>query len=333
MTRQTLKHFSLSLALVGLALSTSPSMAQVGLASKRPGARAASSPAQAASHQAQTPGSPSYSYTLFSFPGTLVTYANGINKGATTSKIEIVGAAGQGGFLVGVSEKKTVSEAYKAVNYPHAAEQVGADDINDSGQIVGSYIDSSGVYHGYERTGSKFTTLDVPFAGATGTLAVAINNSGEVIGAWYDSSGASHGFTLIAGTYASFDYPGAAQTTATDVNNVGETVGWYIDTSGVYHGYLLSGGTYTSVDPPGSVYTAATGINDNGDIVGYYCTTSECISTGEGGLGFLLSGGVFMTIAIPGEFNTSLLDINNSGVILGYYQDAAGLVVSFMGTP
>ena len=176
MTKQTLKHFALSLALLGLALSASPSMAQVGLTSKRPGARAASSPAQAASHRAQTPGSPSYTYTLLSFPGDLYTYAVGINKGATTSKIEVVGSQSQGGFLVGVSEKKTVSEAYQAVNYPHAAEQVGASDINDLGQIVGAYIDSSGVYHGYERSLGKFTKIDVPFAGATGTLAVAIND-------------------------------------------------------------------------------------------------------------------------------------------------------------
>jgi len=59
MTKQILKHFALPLVLLGLALSTSPSMAQVGLASKRPGARAASSPARAARSQAQTPGSPS----------------------------------------------------------------------------------------------------------------------------------------------------------------------------------------------------------------------------------------------------------------------------------
>jgi len=333
MTKQTLKHFALSLALLGLALSASPSMAQVGLTSKRPGARAASSPAQAASHRAQTPGSQSYTYTLLSFPGDLYTYAVGINKGATTSKIEIVGSQSQGGFLVGVSEKKTVSEAYQAVNYPHAAEQVGASDINDLGQIVGAYIDSSGVYHGYERSLGKFTKIDVPFAGATGTLAVAINNSGEVVGSWTDSSAASHGFTLIGGTYTSLDYPGATQTTATDINSVGAIVGWYIDTSGVYHGYLLSGGTYTSFDAPDSVYTAATGINDAGAIVGAYCTTSECSSTSVGQQGFLLSGGVFTTIAVPGEVETGLSDINNNGAVIGYYQDAAGLVVSFLATP
>jgi len=340
MTQQILKHFVLSLALLGLALSTSSSMAQVGLASKRLGTRSTSSPAQAASRQAQTPETTSYTYTFLSYPGTFFTYADGINKGANTSKIEIVGGQSnhdQGGFLVGVTEKKTVTEAYQPVNYPHEPSPQYAAGINDSGQIVGNYLDSSGVWHGYERSGGKFTKLDVPFEGATATFATEITNSGEIVGAWnadgYNGAGAQHGFTLISGTYASLDYPGAALTWTGDVNNAGEIVGTYVDTSDVYHGYLLSGGTYTSIDPPGSVETFANGINDAGDIVGWYCTTSECVSTGDGEQGFLLSGGVFTTITIPGELETTPTDINNNGVILGSYQDAAGLVVSFIATP
>jgi len=333
MTKQTLKNFALALGLSGLALIPSTCVAQAGLASKLPGKNPASAAAQAASHQAKTPGSPSYTYTLFSFPGTLTTFANGINKGATTSKIEIVGSQGQGGFLVGVSEKKTVSEKYQVVNPPHAAEQFATNDVNDAGQIVGGYVDSSGVSHGYERSGAKFTTIDVPFAGATGTSAFAINNSGEVVGGWTDSGGATHAFTLIEGTFASFDYPGATFTTTLDVNNAGEIVGFYNDTSGVGHGFLLSGGAYTSIDVPGAVYTSSIGINDAGDIVGLYCTTSQCVSTNEGEQGFLLSGGVFTTITIPGEYSTYLIDINDNGVVIGGYQDAAGLVVAFMATP
>jgi uncharacterized membrane protein len=332
MSRQTLKHLALSLAWLGFALSISPSVAQVGLARKRPGAPAALSPARAAAHSQHTPGATSYTYTLLSFPGDLYTYAVGTNKGAITTKINIVGSQTQGGFLVGVTGTKAVSEAYQTVNYPKAAEQVGASDINDLSQIVGAYIDSSGVYHGYERSSGKFTKIDVPFAGASGTFAVAINNSGEIVGSWYGST-ATHAFTLIGATYTSLDYPAATATSATDINTAGEIVGFYTDASGVYHGYLLSGGTYSSFDPPGSVQTFATGINDAGDIVGTYCTTSDCVSTSAGEQGFLLSGGVFTTIAIAGEVATGLIDINNNGVIVGYYEDAAGLVVSFIATP
>ena len=333
MRKQTVKNFALALGLFAIALISSTSVAQAGRASKLPGKNPPTPVAQAVRHHAETTGSPSYTYTLLSFPGSLSTFANGINKGATTSKIEIVGSQGQGGFLVDVSVKKTVSEKYQVVNFPHAAAQLDASDVNDAGQIVGDYVDSSGVYHGYERSGGKFTTIDVPFAGATATFTNAINNSGEIVGGWTDSGGVTHAFTVVGGTYASFDYPGATFTTANDVNSAGEIVGFYQDTNGTGHGFLLSGGTYTSIDVPSAFYTNSPGINDAGDIVGLYCTTSQCASTSEGEQGFLLSGGVFTTFAIPGEYYTYLIDINNNGVVIGGYQDAAGLVVAFMATP
>ena len=116
------------------------------------------------------------------------------------------------GFLARVSEKKTVAETYEAVNYPHVPPQQGAESVNDLGQIVGEYLDSSGDFHGYEWAGGKFSQINVPFAGATGTFPFGINNSGEVVGGWNDSDGNEHGFTLIGSTYASFDYPGATYT-------------------------------------------------------------------------------------------------------------------------
>jgi hypothetical protein len=95
--------------------------------------------AQAASHQAKTPGAPSYTYTLLNYPGTLSTVAEGINLGATTSKTEIVGGYGpipqpEAGFLAQVSGTKTVKETYKAVNYPHVPSQQVANAINDAGE-------------------------------------------------------------------------------------------------------------------------------------------------------------------------------------------------------
>jgi len=292
-----------------------------------------------AKDQAQTPDAPSYTYTLLSFPGTFSTLATGINPGAITAKTEIVGGYGpdvdftQGGFLVKVSGTKTFSETYQAVNYPHAPPNQVAAGVNDLGQIVGTYVDGSGVGHGYEKSGGTFIKLNVPFAGATGTFPQGINNSGEVVGCWADSAGNSHGFTLIGTTYASFDYPGGTQTCAFDINNAGDIVGDYYDASGVGDSFLLSGGTYSSFAVPGAVETDASGINDAGDIVGTYCTTSECIPKFDGAQGFLLSGGVFTTFAIPGEIYTAVTDINNNGVLVGYYQDTAGVVVGFLATP
>ena len=69
MTKQSLRNFAIALGLLGLALIPSTSVAQVGPASKLPGKNPATAAAQAASHKTKKPGSPSYSYTLLSFPG------------------------------------------------------------------------------------------------------------------------------------------------------------------------------------------------------------------------------------------------------------------------
>jgi hypothetical protein len=341
MKKQTLEHFAVSSALLGLMLTASVAGAQIRGVRGLPGKRVGSPASQAPVQPSITAGSSSYTYTLLSYPGQLYTAAICINKGATTSKTEIVGGYGtapellaQAGFLARVSGTKTVTESYQPVNYPHEPAEQYATCVNDLGQIVGWYVDSSGVAHGYERSGAKFTTLDAPFTGATGTYPFGINDSGEVVGGWTDSDGNEHGFTLIGGTYASFDYPGGTQTFADDVNSAGDIVGNCYDSSGVYIGFLLSGGTYTPIEYSGALETFASGINDSGVIIGNYCTTSECETNLDGVQNFLWSGGVFTPISIlPGEVSSAAADINNNGVLVGYYQDAAGLYVSFMATP
>ena len=77
---------------------------------------------------------------------------------------------------------------FTTLDVPGAGE-TGAFGINDAGQVVGDFRDSSG--HGFINTGGTFTTLDVP--GASLTQAVGINDAGQVVGGFVDSSGA-HGF-------------------------------------------------------------------------------------------------------------------------------------------
>lgn len=339
MTKKSWQHFALALALSGLTLSPSTSLAQgrpaAGLHKHKPfSASSASKTIQSAQ-----PEGTSYTYTLFDFPGTFYTFGIGMNVGATVPKIEIVGGYGDApllgneSFLMYASlGKKASTESYKSVDFPKVPEQA-AFGVNDAGQIVGQYLDSFGLYHGWELSGGKFSTIDVPFAGATATGANGINDSGEIAGG-YDGSGVTqYGFTLIGGTYTSFAYPGAVATYAWSLNNHGDIVGYWVDASGEFHGFVLSGGTYTSLDPPGSVWTVPTGINDAGDVVGGYCTTSECIENLDGVQGFLWSGGVFTTFTIPGATGTALSAINDNGVILGGYYDVAGFEHGFLAVP
>ena len=338
MKKHTLEHFAVSSALLAMLLSASAGLAQRTVPA--PLARHYSPlPVSQATVQSAQPSGSTYTYTLFDFPGTFYTFGTAINVHGSSSKLKVVGGYGNApllgndSFLMDMTEHKAVTtEAYQTINVPGAPEQ-SAFGVNEAGQIVGEYVDSSGIYHGWELSGGTFTTIDVPFSGASGTGANGINDSGEIVGGWDGSGTSQHGFTLIGGTYTSFDYPGAIQTNAWSLNNKGDIVGYWVDTSGVLHGFLLSGGTYASFDPPGSVWTVPTGIDDAGDIVGGYCTTAECVEDLNGVQGFLLSQGTFATFTIPGATGTALAAINDQGVILGGYYDVAGFQHGFLAVP
>jgi probable HAF family extracellular repeat protein len=71
-----------------------------------------------------------------------------------------------------------------------------ASSINNQGQIVGFFSDSSGEGHGFLRNkDGTFTTIDPP--GSVFTQALSINNPGEVVGVFEDSSFVGHGFLTV----------------------------------------------------------------------------------------------------------------------------------------
>src|SRR5580704_7577969 len=75
------------------------------------------------------------------------------------------------------------------------ASTTSAGGINNSGQSVGSYTDSSGVAHGYILKGKKVTTLDDPkaTAGTTGASNIQYNGT-AVVGVYTNSAGVTVGF-------------------------------------------------------------------------------------------------------------------------------------------
>jgi hypothetical protein len=66
------------------------------------------------------------------------------------------------------------------------------------GTIVGNYLDTSGVNHGFLRTTrGTFTTFDAPGAGTgpgQGTTPFSNNASGAITGFEVDANGVFHGF-------------------------------------------------------------------------------------------------------------------------------------------
>ncbi len=160
--------------------------------------------------------------------------------------------------------------------------------LNNRGQMVGTYVNSSGATVSFVSDGIKTKTVAVP--NARQTYAYGINDRGHIVGYYAAASGEhSFGFLLIDGKFTTLAFPGAAQTFANGINNAGEVAGNYYDADGNSHGFLYSNGEYTAMDIPGAMQTVVWGINNKGQISGYYDDASSPYGT----VGFLatLEGG------------------------------------------
>lgn len=60
-------------------------------------------------------------------------------------------------------------------------------DMNAAGTIVGMFVDSASVAHGFVLKGGKYVTVDYP--NAKSTVAFGMNASGDMVGAFTDASG------------------------------------------------------------------------------------------------------------------------------------------------
>jgi uncharacterized membrane protein len=68
-------------------------------------------------------------------------------------------------------------------------------DINPSGNIVGDFQDTTGVFHGYLRTAAGYRSIDFP--AAIGTHAFGINPGGVIVGTYTDINNVTHGFLAV----------------------------------------------------------------------------------------------------------------------------------------
>ena len=93
---------------------------------------------------------------------------------------------------------------------------------------MGSFRDSSGVYHGFLKQGETYTAIDVP--GATDTFPLGINNSGTVVGQFANLSGMPEGFFRTSdGVFTVVDFPGALGTEIGNINDRGDICGYWVD--------------------------------------------------------------------------------------------------------
>ena len=212
--------------------------------------------------------------------------------------------------LLGFGLERAAAATYTQITVPGSV-STQARAINNTGQIVGSYIATSQT-HGYLLSSGQYTTIDFP--AATSTTISGINDAGDMVGFYSDTVGATHGFLDHDGALTAINAPEAADTIAYGINLAGQIVGFYIGQTGEFRGFELSGGKYTPLDVPNAIETQPYGINASGDIIGSFNDAS-------GQHGFLLHDGRYQIFNVPGTTNTSAVAISDKGHVVGSYVD------------
>ena len=213
-------------------------------------------------------------------------------------------------------------EVITTFDYPGAGNLTLPQKINERGDVVGEFIDSSGVTRGFVRfsNGSFSDPIVDPNDTVGFTEGRGINNSRTVAGDYVISDGTLHSFFLSGGTFTEYDVPNTVQTNLLSINDVTDFTGGFDDGSGIFQAFVGRGGTITSFSVPGAVLTLAYEINNSEELtVGYYID------------GVILhgyyrdsSGTLHFPIDPSGSTTTVLFGLNDRNWVVGRYADSAG---------
>jgi hypothetical protein len=228
--------------------------------------------------------------------------------------------------------------------------------INQRGAVVGTYLDTNNVYHGFLRSrDGEFTSFESPGADTTpndfnGTFAQSINDRGVIAGYYADATGLAHGFVRSAeGTFTTFDVPDAVYTIPIYLNDAGAIVGYSFDVNLLSHAFLrYPDGTFsvfvgpdscTSGIPGGCYGNEATFVSFFGASVGNF----EDNSGNFVGHGLIRDpSGKLSTFDAPGAGNGAYqgtgcpgcnLGVNLWGAIAGSFTDANNVFHGFLRSP
>jgi hypothetical protein len=214
-------------------------------------------------------------------------------------------------------------EVITTFDYPGAGNLTLPQKINERGDVVGEFIDSSGVTRGFIRfsDGSFSDPIVDPNDTVGFTEGRGINNSRTVAGDYVISDGTLHSFFLSGGTFTEYDVPSTVQTNLLSINDVDDfTGGFDPDGSGIFQAFVSVDGTLTPFSVPGAVGTFAYEINNSEELtVGYYID------------GVILhgyyrdsSGTLHFPIDPSGSVTTVLFGLNDRNWVVGRYADSGG---------
>src|SRR6266545_5030020 len=215
-------------------------------------------------------------------------------------------------------------EVITTFDYPGTGNLTLPQKINERGDIVGEYIDSTGVTRGFVRfsDGSFSDPIVDPNDTVGFTEGRGINNSRTVCGDYARSDGNNHGFFLSGGTFTEYVVPGAVSTTVLGINDVADFTGSFSYGSGIFQGFVSVGGTLTSFSVPGALQTLAYEINNSTQlVVGYYIDASGIVH----GYYRDATGTLHFPIDPSGSTATVLFGLNDKNWVVGRYADSSGV--------
>jgi probable HAF family extracellular repeat protein len=143
--------------------------------------------------------------------------------------------------------------------------------INDSGEIVGYFFDSSGRQHGFSYVQGQWTRIDYP--GARATVSLGINSAGLIVGAFLDATQPIvHGFTVFNGRFVKVDTPFALNAEVGGINDLGQYAGstWNDRVNGPGLGFVGCNNQFSLITMPGAQFTEPQTTNNNGMIAGNF---------------------------------------------------------------
>ena len=196
-------------------------------------------------------------FTAIDFPGASFTEAVGINGRGQIVGFYLDAEGTIHGFLRDRGRGARRDEGvFTTIELPGAL-ATSADDINNRGQIVGTYSEVSNTRpldapRAYLLDDGAFTLIDA--FGAENTQIGRINDRGEFVGAYFDAGGPTLGFLRDRkGVFTTIEVPGAEQTGAAGINNRGQIVGAYVDAGGTDPVFALRDrGVCTTINVPGA---------------------------------------------------------------------------------
>jgi len=203
--------------------------------------------------------------------------------------------------------------------------------INKHNVIAGSYVDASGVEHGFfGPLNGSYTTFD--YGGTSiGTEPRALNDDGDIAGFAADPNFAVGAEFLreADGTVITFAKDGTPlDGVAQGIVKKRETsTGDYIDpNTGIRTGYLATGGTYRSDVDLGLTVTRTSprSLNKHGTLAGFFVDTSGLEH------GFIMDKNNVQVIDADSSGTTALEGINKKELVTGQVTDSSGNPHSFI---